>query len=206
MATFCVLQDAALLRSLVVTPVYASLPPAKSQAGFSIIELLITLVIGGILTSLASNVWSLVERSRVTSAVNTLATNLHIARSEGILRKHRVTLCQSDDGKTCGTTDRWERGWILFTDPNNNYKLDREEKIIHIVQAFAPGYSVRWRGSTGTNHHLSFLASGGSNKVGTFTVCHGNQPEKAKTVIIIRSGRFRTSTKKSGGKLPDCPG
>ena len=205
MSAFRVLQNTVLHRHRSITPVNTSAPSIKSQSGFSLIELLLTLIIGGILSSLMSNVWSLVERSRVTSAVNTLATNLHRARSEGILRRHRVTLCQTDDGKTCGTTDKWERGWILFADPNNNYKLDANETIIHIQQAFAPGYSIRWRGSTGTNHHLSFLTSGRSNKVGTFTVCHGNQPEKAKTLIIIRSGRFRTSTKKSNGKPPDCP-
>jgi len=174
-------------------------------SGFSIVELTAVLLIAGVLYGMVSGLYRLVEQTRLTSAVNNLVAALHLARSEGIVRRSRITLCQSDNGIQCGSTDRWERGWIIFNDLNNNYRLDQSETVIRIQQALSKEFTARWRGSAGSNHHLSYLATGGTNKVGTFTFCYRNSPGNARTVILYRSGRFRTSTKKANGKPPDCP-
>ena len=175
------------------------------QNAFSLIELLFSLVIAAGLLAMSSSFRGFIVQNSMIHIVNELAANLHLARSEAILRNRRITLCQSENGKTCGRSNQWEKGWISFTDSNDNKKRDDTEAIIRVQPPLKPGYSLRWRGSSGTNHHLSYLASGRANKVGTYTLCHHHWPQKARTVLLIRSGRFRTSDRKSNGKRPDCP-
>ncbi|GMR21463.1 MAG: Tfp pilus assembly protein FimT/FimU [Gammaproteobacteria bacterium] len=184
----------------------ARAPCLSNCGGFTIMELLSTLSIAATISTLSFSVLGLVEKTRITVETNKLIASLHMARSESIKRGERVTVCQTPDGLDCGRSDRWEDGWIVFADPNNNRYVDPGEDVITVEPSMADSYSTRWRGSLGTNYYLSFLEDGHANKVGTFTICGPAGPEQARTVIIFRSGRVRTSDKKSDGKsLPDCP-
>ena len=174
--------------------------------GYTLHELMVTLAIAGSLGTLAAGAGNLIERNRLVAITNTLVGHLHLARSEAVTRGMRITLCQSPDGRACGRSDQWERGWLLFVDNNRNRRIDRNEKIVYTHASLAPGYTLRWRGSMGSNYYLSFKPNGGTNKVGTFSLCGPDGASQARTVIVFRSGRVRTSTRKPGGKPPDCPG
>lgn len=189
------------------TPRTATVFPTGSMTGYTLTELIVALAIVSILSASATGVRELMEKTQVTTAVNRLIASLHLARGEAIKRGSRITLCQSTDQHTCGRTDRWEQGWIVFTDPNNNRQVDGGESTLSVQHALAPGYTARWRGSLGTNYYLSYLPSGRSNKAGTFTFCDISQDHhnNDRTLIITMAGRVRTSTTKADGSSPDCP-
>jgi type IV fimbrial biogenesis protein FimT len=90
------------------TMVYAS----AATRGFTLVELLVTLSVAGILVSIAiPNFQTLMASNRMSAQANDLITALTFARSEAVKRAANVTVCSSSDGATC--TGGWAQGWIV---------------------------------------------------------------------------------------------
>ena len=84
------------------------------QRGFTLLEVLVTLLIGSILAAIAiPNMTALVRNDRETSQINNLIFTLNYARSEAVKEDNPVCVCASSDGASCGTN--WASGWIIFT-------------------------------------------------------------------------------------------
>lgn len=94
--------------------------PIQSQcrwrlAGFTLLELMTTLAVAGIMLAVGvPSYLTVVRNNRAATNANELVSALTVARSEAIRRGDRVSLCRSDDGASCGGT--WEDGWIVFLD------------------------------------------------------------------------------------------
>ncbi|VAW53474.1 Type IV fimbrial biogenesis protein FimT [hydrothermal vent metagenome] len=83
------------------------------------IELMITLAIVAILLTVGvPSLKTFMQGNQLIASTNELVSALHIARSEAIKLNTRVSICESNDGATCGTTGNWENGWIVFVDGN----------------------------------------------------------------------------------------
>jgi type IV fimbrial biogenesis protein FimT len=91
----------------------------KTQTGFTLIELMMALAIGGILLTLAVPSFNATMRSnRLTSYANNLVTAFNLARSEAIERRSTITVCSSSDQATC-TNSSWSDGWIVMNPTTN---------------------------------------------------------------------------------------
>ena len=89
----------------------------KKQSGFTLIELMVTLVNVGVLFSVAGpSLTNGLTEKQLVATTNDLLSSLHIARSEAIKLNKRVTICASDDGTSCSNSSKWEDGWIVFVD------------------------------------------------------------------------------------------
>lgn len=93
------------------------------QAGFTLYELLITvLIVGVILAFGVPNLRQFTQNSRMTSAANDLNSAFHLARSEASRAKANITICASANSMTadadCGGT--WDRGYIVFVDTDGD--------------------------------------------------------------------------------------
>ncbi|MDX1406036.1 MAG: GspH/FimT family pseudopilin [Woeseiaceae bacterium] len=104
------------------------------QRGFTIYELLITmLIIGIILTIGVPSMTSFSRNSRITGTANDLHSSFQLARSEAARSKTNITICASansmDADANCSGT--FDDGWIIFFDLNGD--IDRagpDENII----------------------------------------------------------------------------
>jgi len=86
------------------------------QAGLTLIELLITLVVLAILLAIATpNFKTQIMNNRTVAMGETLANTLNFARTEALKRNARVTVCGSSDGATCNTGN-WAQGMIVIVD------------------------------------------------------------------------------------------
>lgn len=150
-----------------------------SQHGFTIYELLITLLMIGIILSLGvPSLTAFTQNSRVSGTANDLHSSFQLARSEAARSKTNITICASansmDAGANCGGT--FDDGWIIFIDLNGD--IDRGGAGENVIRAHPP---VSDRIDVSTNagaDYFSFAPSGlgrgdvgGDPAVQTATIC-----------------------------------
>ena len=109
----------------------------RVQAGFTIVELMIVLVILAILSALAApNMMSMIRNQRVKTASFDTFAGLVLARSEAIKRNSSVTL-------TPANSSDWSGGWT--TTDSNGTVLARQDPLG--TAAIAGPASVTFNGS-----------------------------------------------------------
>lgn len=91
----------------------------KHQNGFTLYELLVTLLIVGIvLTVGVPNMSAFTANNRISSTANDLHSSFQLGRSEAARSKTNITICASansmDAEPTCNGT--FDDGWIIFLD------------------------------------------------------------------------------------------
>lgn len=146
----------------------------KTNKGFSLIELLITIsIIGFAAGVLGPPLYGLIRGNQVEAWNNDLIAALSLARSEAISRSKNVIICVSQDGATCsgdGDND-WSSGWIVFADDNANNNIDNDE-ILQIFDTQDDSAVISRNGAGGTAGKITYnsrgLITGG---VGTLTIC-----------------------------------
>lgn len=104
-------------------------PGIQRQAGFTLYELMITLLIVGVILSFGmANLGDFNRNGRMTAAANDLHAAFHLARSESARAKTNITVCASADGAQCGGT--WEQGYIVFDDTGVDVLVDGTDAIL----------------------------------------------------------------------------
>lgn len=100
------------------------------QSGFTLLELIITVVLLGIVATIAvPNFTLLVRSNQVSTQTNGLLLALQQARSEALRRGTPVSVCPSTDQATCASKDDWHNGWIVFSDDNTTGTPDIDEIV-----------------------------------------------------------------------------
>ena len=133
----------------------------RTQTGFTLYELLITvLIVGVILTFAVPNLQDFARNSRMTATANNLLSAFHLARSESSRAKTNITVCASSNplqkSANCGGT--WDQGYIVFVDENGD--LDRsgqDETVLHAQDAIADGVTMVVADDA---THFSFASTG----------------------------------------------
>jgi type IV fimbrial biogenesis protein FimT len=100
-----------------------------SNAGFTLIELIITVAMASILLTVAvPSFQGAMRTNSIASLTNELTASLQLARSEAVTRGSRVTVCKSaniaEANPTCSTSANWQDGWLVFVDSGTKGTLD----------------------------------------------------------------------------------
>jgi type IV fimbrial biogenesis protein FimT len=89
-----------------------------THAGFTMLELLMTIAIAAIVAMIAIPSFRYVTNSnRIAGEVNGLLGDLQFARAEAIKEGWNVTVCTSALGASCDGTTTWQSGWIVYSNP-----------------------------------------------------------------------------------------
>jgi len=95
----------------------------RHQNGFTLYELLITMLIVGVVLSFGiPNLSEFTANSRLSSSANDLHASFQLARSAAARSKTNITICASANaltaGANCGGT--WDQGYIVFVDDDGD--------------------------------------------------------------------------------------
>lgn len=153
---------------------------ARSENGFTLYELLITvLVIGVVLTLGIPNLSEFTANSRITTTANDLHSSFQLARSEAARAKAPVTICASDspmaDPPACNAN--FNNGWIIFVDLNGSITVEPGEAVLRRHPAPPSQLTITTNGGAS---YFGFAATGlgrgdvgGNPAVQTAVICDG---------------------------------
>lgn len=186
----------------------------KKHTGFTLIELMITVAIVGILLLVGlPSLKSTMQGNQLVAATNELLSALHVARSEAIKLNSRVSICPTSGGGTLCAGSDWSKGWVVFVDgaaPAGDLVNTGEpcsalgtDCLLRIHEAFSADLSISAidpgnnpiSSFTFTSRGLPKTPTGGSQS-GNFSVCSvdssGNVVD-SRAVVLSLSGRVRIS-------------
>jgi len=134
----------------------------RTQSGFTLYELLTTMLVVGVILSLGvPNMRLFRQNSRMTAAANDLHSAFHLARSEATRSKSNVTICASADSMaanpTCG--GEFEAGWVVFEDTDADITIDGGEPILRRYPAVPADIDINSIG-VGPNDYFMFASTG----------------------------------------------
>lgn len=163
------------------------------QSGFTLLELLITLVISAVLILMAlPNFNNLVQSSRITAASQELQNAISLGRSTALSTNSRTILV--------ATNNQWQDGWTLFIDANNDGDLSEDETVVRVGEK---QQGIVTEASQPMNSYISFIGTGMSRQksttsagailAGHIKICPENKGGGHK---LILSGGGRTRLEK----------
>lgn len=165
---------------------------ARPVSGFSIIELMVTLSVAGVLLAIAvPSFTQLAVNSRLTTQTNDVVAALNLARSEAIKRNTNVSFCRvsSETAVNCAAATRPWTNWIVTTGNGGNV-LRRG-----VVNTFSGGISME---STLTGDQVTYRPEGLAYTNGvivadqTITVC-APRNDMGRQVTLGRGSRLSTT-------------
>lgn len=174
----------------------------KLKKGFTLIELMITIAIAGIVLTIGVPSFSqAMTNSRLTSNANALIVSLNFARSEAVKRKVKVFV-----GRKGSTSQNWDSGWNVFIDMNTNQVFnDGTDTLLRTFSEISEGYTLRAGANFGD--WIAYLpsgfsdGSGGSNK-DSFGLCAAaGDTDNSRKISVNRIGRVKVSV----GDVTACP-
>lgn len=164
----------------------------KNLKGFSLIELMITFTIVGIMMSYAMpSFYQLKLNKLMENERNRLTTSLNFARNYAVKNQQHVIICPSTSGHSCDNESKWFAGWIVFLDSNKNRELDAGDLLLQnenamqkeiIATSSIYRQKIRYNGmgfSPGTNLSINFCDARGS--------------EFAQSIVLNNAGRIKQS-------------
>ena len=195
-----------------------------SSFGFTLVELIVTITIVGILSALAApGLTTIVANQRISSQANDLLSDLAFSRSEAIKRSSGVTVCKTADPNAatpdCNATaaTAWTAGRIVFIDNNADGVRDAGDEILRIRQELEGttpnGNQLLGDGNAaGTANRITFIGTGATNLAsGTeyqLTLCDKRGDSLGMAVAIHPLGRARVVARgknADGTAITVCP-
>ncbi|WP_157085085.1 GspH/FimT family pseudopilin [Hydrogenophaga palleronii] len=171
------------------TPPRRHAASAGHQRGFTLVELMVTLLIATILLMLAIPSFTNQLRGwQRDSATKAFTAHVQLARSEAIKTSRRVVMCSSSNGTSCANSNEWRNGWLVFVDSNGNGSINNGETVIASRGASTGLTSML---SSGNVRQLVFMPNGlmASNATTLQVIPTGSIAIQMNEVAVNRIGR-----------------
>jgi len=156
------------------------------QTGFSLLELMATVAIGGILLAIGlPSFVNLIKSNRLTTQTNSVLTALHLARNEAINRGHNIRVLPIVAG-----TD-WAPGWQVRLDVDNSGTTDAEDTVLRSFDAIEKATLV------GDVDNVTYQSSGFVEAVNSITLTAYECTGEDIRVINVKLSGLVASTRQA---------
>lgn len=137
----------------------------RRHTGFTLIELMVTLAVVGILMYFSNSFTGVLKNDKISTSVQDFVAAVSLTRNEAISRATRVTMCKSDSSsnpRSCindTTVDNWDKGWIVFVDVNNDQLVTNpNQNLLRVYGSLAN--KIVLKGDTTSRDFVSFDSRG----------------------------------------------
>lgn len=127
----------------------------RAAAGFTLIELAVTLSVAAILFTVAvPSFVGLIRNMQITAATNEFFSAINLTRAEAVQRGIRVDMVPA------GEKGDWTNGWVVFVDRNRNLRPDGGDVIIFRHGPAPNGIRITARLTDSTVQYLAYNGAG----------------------------------------------
>lgn len=170
------------------------------ESGYSLLELIVAVAVAAVLALGAAPSMGLLEGEHTRRAARQLAQSMALARSEAMRTGRRVVVANG--------AERWEDGWVVFVDADNDGRRSLEENPLRQVAALN---GVTLRGNATVRSYVSYLPAGraallsGAFQSGSFFVCGQRRRADGRgdyRLVLSIGGRVRLEELAAGA--PEC--
>jgi len=160
----------------------------KSIQGYTLVELLVSLVVLSCLLSLALPSYS-GYKSRRAISIKTweIKRSLEFARSLAVTQNKILKVCSATAGYQC--VRRFGERLLVFQDQNGDHQWTQGEPLYRDTELGK--FDIKL--SASRRAYIRFKGSGESLESGNFLVCLASAEDFGRQVIVFRSGRIRLS-------------
>jgi len=168
----------------------------NKQSGFTLLELMVTVAIVGIIASIA--IWNssdMLEENRAENFLLELKRNISYARSQAASTDEIVVICAAQHNEVKNNNaylkcrNKWDKNKtiIVFIDKNNNGDYDSStDSLLRVMEKISLADKIKY---TGNNRRLRFNTSGRiTTSPGDFVFCPNNGSENNKALTVSQSG------------------
>lgn len=168
----------------------------KRLAGFTLIELIITVSIAATLLTIGiPSFVNTIRANRLAATTNEFTAALLSARSEAIKRNQPIVICSSSTGTSCNAPSGWEAGWMSFVDADGDSNYDAGEVILNVHGAVTGGLWIRGNNNVANKVTYSSLGLLKANLIGgAFMISFGgdtSNPNNLRVMCVAITGRSR---------------
>jgi type IV fimbrial biogenesis protein FimT len=182
----------------------------KHNAGFTLVEMVITLAVVSILLAAAvPSVSAFIKNNRISSQMNSIITDLHFARSTAVSSGATIIICRSADpaasNPSCGGKQQvWTGGYLIFADDGTHANTVYDAGTDTLLRRGQSATSkVKLRTNITWDSNIRFTYSGATDKNGSaavMTICDDRGPGHGREIRVMPSGTVMTSSLTS----PSC--
>jgi type IV fimbrial biogenesis protein FimT len=173
-----------------------------ARRGFTLIEMMMTLLILGVLGTMAfSFSGQFTRQNRVSMQSNELVADLALARTQAAASGQFTTVCTSTSGTGC-TSSNWQAGYIVFLDRNGDGVVNvstpaqpTDDRVLRVTPALTGNNTMAGTNLVNTNR-VQYRPDGlladftmGSNPRMWFRIVAGDRASCYREVWVDTSGR-----------------
>lgn len=165
------------------------MPTQPHQAGFTLLELIVTIIILAIVAGFTSQNWgSWISKTRHRAILENYYSLFAYARWTAASNNTLVTVCPLAPNSHC--TDDWQQPVTVFLDSNNDKAPDGGE-ILRQLEVDLGTYTLRSR--TAGRGYFQFNDRGMTHgAMGSLVLCPGDPAEGTMSYMPVNiAGRFR---------------
>lgn len=149
------------------------------EKGFTVVELMATIVIAGILATIAvPSLRNMTLSNRMTTQANDFVTAMMLARSEAIKRHTTIDVLATNGSDT---NNEWGKGWHVDTAGGSTLRK---------FQALDNSAALN---SNSDNVKFQYLASGRASPVDTLYLCDDRKGESGRKITVAATGHVNVT-------------